>query len=103
MAKTTLEKSAEQIEAFLHGDKGQVHVETVNIPDPPAYTAAHIQAIRKQINVTQRVLATILAVSPRTVESWEAGRTKPSGSSRRLLETIDKDPKIIALWRNDQQ
>ncbi|WKF86180.1 helix-turn-helix domain-containing protein [Lacticaseibacillus pantheris] len=59
------------------------------------YGSEDVKSIRRKVGTTQRVLARVLAVSPRTVESWEAGRSTPNGSSRRLLELLDRDPKII--------
>ncbi len=36
------------------------------------------------------LFAQYLGVSPKTVEAWEAGKNKPSGSSSRLLELLDE-------------
>ena len=35
--------------------------------------------------MTQKVFASFLGVSPKTVESWEAGRYKPDGPARRVM------------------
>ncbi|KRL08864.1 helix-turn-helix domain-containing protein [Schleiferilactobacillus perolens] len=93
--KTDIEQSVDQIIAYLHGDASQVKVDTVVLEDPPQYTPDEIKKIRHKAGATQRVLAEMLAVSPRTVEAWEVGRTNPTGSARRLLQLVDKDPKLL--------
>ncbi|MEE8825631.1 antitoxin igA-2 [Lentilactobacillus sunkii] len=91
----TLLKSIKQIEAYLHGDDSQVRVDNVQVTPIPEYDGERIKKIRKSIPVTQHVFAYALAVSPRTVEAWEAGRSRPSGSSRRLLQIIEADPQLV--------
>lgn len=59
------------------------------------YDAADIKRIRNDIGVTQVVFASILGVSKKTVEAWEAGRNKPDGPARRLLAMVQKDPTIL--------
>lgn len=96
MAKeSSLMRSLRQLEEYANGDDSHVKVETVEIAEPPMYSPTQVREIRDKIPATQRVLAHALAVSTRTVEAWETGRSKPSGSSRRLLEMIDKDPSLF--------
>ena len=47
---------------------------------------------RKALNMTQKSFASILGVSSRTVEAWEAGRNHPDGAACRLLYLTQKDP-----------
>ncbi|KEK02668.1 XRE family transcriptional regulator [Oenococcus oeni IOEB_S436a] len=91
----TLDKSMQEVMQYAKGDSSKVSVEPYQIQDAPHFHAKEIKHIREQIPATQRVLAHYLSVSPRTVESWEADRTEPNGSSRRLLQLIEKDPKLI--------
>ncbi|MGL0749876.1 helix-turn-helix domain-containing protein [Secundilactobacillus paracollinoides] len=37
----------------------------------------------------------MLNVSPRTVSSWESGKSNPTGSAKRLLQLLDEDPKAL--------
>lgn len=66
----------------------------LELPDePPKYSKSKIKKIRKQLlDVSQPVFATILACSASTVKSWERGENTPSGSARRLLQLIERDP-----------
>ncbi|WP_063515537.1 helix-turn-helix domain-containing protein [Schleiferilactobacillus harbinensis] len=93
--KTDVEQSVDQIIAYLYGDSSQAKVDMVVLNDPPQYTPTEIKTIRQKTGATQRVLAEMLAVSPRTVEAWEVGRTIPTGSARRLLQLLDKDPQLL--------
>jgi len=53
-------------------------------------------ALRKALNMTQKQFAHILGVSPRTVESWEIGRSTPSPTAKNLLFLIQKNPALVA-------
>lgn len=80
--------------AYERGDKTRCRVDVLEIPTPK-YSATDIAALRKKAGLSQRALATALGVSPRTVESWEAGKNAPSGSSVKLLYLIEKDNDIL--------
>ena len=61
----------------------------------PAYTAAEVLRARQTLNLSQRGLATVLGVSSRTVEAWEAGKNVPSGAARHLLYLLDSDHSLV--------
>ncbi|GEK06359.1 helix-turn-helix domain-containing protein [Schleiferilactobacillus harbinensis] len=93
--KSDIEQSVDQYMAYLNGDDSNVSVSTITLDTPPRYTAAEIKQIRQKVGVTQRHFASLLAVSPGTVEAWEVGRTAPLGSACRLLQLLDYDPKLL--------
>ena len=68
----------------------------------PAYKADDVARTRKELKLSQRGLATALGVSPRTVESWEAGKNAPSGAAQRLLYLFECDhtlvERLVARW-----
>lgn len=82
-------------EALEHA-KGKITLksETLELPEePPLYSKTKIKMIREKIlEVSQPVFATILACSPSSVKSWERGENSPNGSTRRLLQVIERDP-----------
>ncbi|AEF84873.1 putative transcriptional regulator [Treponema primitia ZAS-2] len=86
--------SLEQAIAFERGDKTKARVSVREIPTPK-YEAGDVIQIRQRYQLTQRALALALNVSPRTVEAWEAGKNKPSGSSSKLLYLLERDTTII--------
>ncbi len=89
-----------EVEAYFKGEPNNVEVHTVTIDVPPRFDAKTVKQLRKRLDVTQNTMAHLLGISPRTVEAWEIGRAEPNGSSRRLLELFQKDPKIIELLRD---
>ncbi len=56
----------------------------------PEYNAAKIRALRKNLHLSQAVLAAVLNTSLSTVRKWEIGDKKPSGPSLKLLNLIDR-------------
>ncbi len=51
-------------------------------------SAAEIQGLRAQSNVSQAVFARILNVSKDLVSQWERGAKRPSGPSLKLLSLV---------------
>ena len=78
-------------EALAHS-KGKATAETFSrkrsLPD------VNVAEIRSTLNMTQRNFASMLGVSPRTVESWEAGRTAPTPTAKKLLYLIREDHQL---------
>lgn len=56
----------------------------------PEYDAAKIRALRKELHLSQAVLAAVLNTSVSTVRKWEVGDKKPSGPSLKLLNLIER-------------
>jgi DNA-binding transcriptional regulator YiaG len=54
-----------------------------------------IKQIRQNLDLSQSMLAGILGVHKRAVESWEIGRKIPNGSARRLMTILQADPDAI--------
>ena len=59
------------------------------------FTATQIIAIRKQMSLSQTVFARVLNVSPSSIRQWEHGKRKPSGSTKVLLELLEKSPHLL--------
>lgn len=86
--------SLEDAAAFAQGDTSRARV--VEVDDPvPAYAAKDVARTRAELNLSQRALASVLGVSVRTVEAWEAGRNVPSGAARHLLFLLDSDHSLV--------
>lgn len=71
--------------------KGSGRSVTYIISPVTEYSKAQIKHIRKQSGMTQKVFASYMGVSPKTVEAWECGRTHPTGSASRLLDILAYD------------
>jgi putative transcriptional regulator len=80
---------------YERGSLPNVRVDKITITPLRSYSASEIKAIRTQNGMTQRLFAEALGVSVKTVESWEAGTNRPSGSSCRILEMLEKDNSLL--------
>ncbi|WP_299979794.1 helix-turn-helix domain-containing protein [Desulfobacula sp.] len=66
----------------------------VKIPDI-VITSTDIKGIRKKTNLSQAVFAKLLNVSPSSVKQWEQGKRVPTGSTKVLLELLNKSPHLL--------
>ena len=62
---------------------------------PPEIDAQTLVALRGQSAMSQAVLARMLNVSPKTVQSWEQGVRQPSHASRRLIQILGQHPETV--------
>jgi putative transcriptional regulator len=89
-----LKQSLEEAVAFKKGDRRKARVSVCELPIPE-YKSSDVVRLRSKLRLSQRSLAIVLGVSPRTVEAWEIGRNKPSGSARNLLYLIELDNSLV--------
>ncbi len=93
-AKKLIASMTQLAEALESGDKGQLTVRQVQLPDdPPRFSAADVRAIRARLNVSQSIFARLLGVSTVLAQSWEQGTRKPSKLACRLLHEINANRK----------
>ena len=64
-----IENSLKEYQDFLDGKDTNVEVIETSIPIRPEFDGNVIKNLRKQINVTQKGLAGLIGVSPRTLEN----------------------------------
>jgi putative transcriptional regulator len=60
------------------------------LPIKRPFNPEDIRRIRTDNHVSQAVFAAILGIGKTTVQQWEQGQKKPSGSAQRLLDLIDR-------------
>lgn len=89
-----LKQSFENATAYKNGSHSRCHVSVCGIP-VPEYKADDVARTRKELNLSQRGLASALGVSTRTVEAWEAGKNQPSGAARNLLYLFSCDHSLV--------
>jgi putative transcriptional regulator len=58
-------------------------------------TADEIRNIRKKYNMSRALFANYLHISPRTLEKWELGTSKPNEQASTLLALTDKYPDMF--------
>ncbi len=54
-----------------------------------------IKKIRKSTNLSQAVFSKVLNVSIASIQHWEQGIRQPSGSTKVLLELLNKNPHAL--------
>ena len=62
---------------------------------PPEIDAPTLIAMREDALMSQAVFARVLAVSAKTVQSWEQGTRVPSPSARRLIHVFATKPDAL--------
>ena len=89
-----LRDSLEEAVAYKEGKTTRCRTSVRSIPIP-TYTGNEIASMRHSWNLSQRGLANVLGVSPRTVEAWEAGKNTPSGAAQHLLYLFNGDSSLL--------
>jgi putative transcriptional regulator len=83
---------------YQHGEisarKAKLTIKPVDV-----FNNNDIKRIRQKTGLSQAMFAGSLGVSPKTVETWENGRNKPEGASRRLLEIVRDDPGFLRRFQ----
>ena len=78
--------------------KIELRSNAVELPEePPKMSKRTVKDIRKQLNVSQSVLARYLGVSASVIRAWEQGHSTPNGSASRLLQMAAARPKAFMM------
>ena len=85
-----MKASLDDAVAYMRGEKSRCRTTVRELP-VPEYRPQDVARVRHALNLSQRGLASVLGVSPRTVEAWEIGKNMPNGSARNLLYLIDNN------------
>lgn len=68
----------------------------VSVVPVKAYSAKEVQIIRKSTGFSQKLFASYMGVSDKTVEAWEAGINHPSGAASRILSMMEMNSNLTA-------
>jgi putative transcriptional regulator len=82
-----------EIVEFEQG-KRTLRIDKILVVPLENFSPEEIRKIRMAVSLSQRSFASVIGVSPKTIESWEAGTNKPSGASSRMLQLIKEKPDI---------
>lgn len=87
-------QGAREALAFAQGKPVEVRV----------HSFVDVKAIRKKLNMTQRIFAEAFNFSIDTIKHWEAGRRTPDRSAQTLLKLIEQMPQsVLAVTRSGAQ
>ncbi|MDR0467134.1 MAG: DNA-binding transcriptional regulator [Deltaproteobacteria bacterium] len=56
----------------------------------PEYSPDEIKALRERLNISQAVLASVINAGVNSIQKWERGAKKPSGTALKLLNLLDR-------------
>jgi putative transcriptional regulator len=70
--------------------RGTTELRTTLVPVGRSYTGEEVAGIRAKRQMSQAQFAKLLAVSVKTLQSWEQGVRRPSKSTMRLLQIFDE-------------
>ena len=81
--------------ADLHGiglvDKATMRrFDTMCLAVVPEYSPGEIRALRERLNISQTVLASAINASANSIQKWERGVKRPSGTALKLLNLLDR-------------
>ena len=62
---------------------------------PKVYTYLEIRKLRKDLHISQAVLANLLNTKLSTIQKWERGINSPNGPSNRLLQILTKKGPVV--------
>lgn len=54
---------------------------------------------RAKVGLSQQAFASLLGVSPRTLQDWEQGRRSPTGAAKTLLRVAVAHPEVLQELR----
>ncbi|MCL2565587.1 MAG: helix-turn-helix domain-containing protein [Defluviitaleaceae bacterium] len=79
-------------------EKGIGHLRRrTHMPVSPVkeYAPEQIKALREKNQYTQSYFGEVLGVSLKTVQAWEAGTNKPTGTALRIFQILEQDPHAL--------
>jgi putative transcriptional regulator len=82
-------KGLKEFNEFLEG-KRSLQAYRYDIPDP-----VNVREIREKTGLSQPQFAARFAISPRTLQEWEQGRTVPDSAVRAYLTVISRNPRAV--------
>lgn len=76
--------------------KGDQTLRTTEVAaPPPSFGPADIVGLRKRLNASQSLFASLLNVSTKAVQGWEQGLRQPSHATLRLLQILQARPEVL--------
>lgn len=89
-----MRQSLQDAAAYERGER--VNLRVTKIPDPPKpMKPREIVLVRVSLNASQPMMARLLGVSAKAVQSWEQGARKPNGAVLRLLTIAKNRPRTL--------
>lgn len=88
----------EKIEEDLKRKESKLKKRIVTIVPVKEYSSKEIKEIRKATGFSQKLFASYMGVSDKTVEAWEAGINRPSGAASRILTMMEMNSDLTTKF-----
>ena len=95
--RNIFEELVQGIEEINQHLAGKITLKTYTVESRPMQevTPELIRETREKLNLSRPVFAHELHVSPRTLEKWEQGKTKPNDQAATLIMMVRKFPDTL--------
>ncbi|MEN9434563.1 MAG: hypothetical protein RLZZ422_2152 [Pseudomonadota bacterium] len=92
----------EGVDSLQAEREGKVTLKRVTLQKvaEPQITSDEILTLRQTKNLSRPVFAHVIRTNPRTLESWEQGRSKPNAQAALLLRLVEKYPETLEHLKN---
>lgn len=87
----------EGVDALKAEREGKITLKRVNLQqlNTPEMKPDEILRLREARHLSRPVFAHAIRTNPRTVESWEQGRSKPNSHAVLLMKLVEKFPETL--------
>jgi putative transcriptional regulator len=82
------------IQEIKNFQKGKIKLKTHTLTEP-----SHPKVIRQKLRLSQSAFASLMGVSPRTIQDWEQNRRQPQGPAKSLLRIAEQHPEVFTELR----
>jgi putative transcriptional regulator len=95
--RTLYDELREGFSAMESERGGTLTLKRIHIADlaAPTIEPGELRQLREGLNVSRAVFARAIRTNPRTVESWEQGRSKPNTHAALLIKLVEKFPETL--------
>lgn len=85
------------LHALKNEREGKITLKRISAPPAkaPELSPQEILKLRSKLNLSRAVFAHKIRTNPRTVESWEQGRSKPNAQAVVLIKLVEKYPETL--------
>jgi putative transcriptional regulator len=91
----------EGITALTAEREGKLTLKRVRLTEqePPVVAPDELRKLRETLHLSRALFAQTIRTNPRTVESWEQGRSKPNAHAALLIKLVEKFPETLEHLR----
>jgi len=87
----------EGINALQAEHDGKITLKRIKLEplEVPEVEPNELRELREKLHLSRAVFANVIRTNPRTIESWEQGRSKPNPHAALLIKLVEKYPETL--------